>query len=547
MKKEDVSRITTVIKVLAKHGLGGILSKYGFAWYLPIFQRGTGTLPEDLPRRIRLSMEELGGAYIKLGQLLSVRPDLIPQKYCDEFSKLQDEVPPEPLAVVEKTIEQEFGKPWRTYFMHIDPKPLGSASVAQVHKARLRNGKAVAIKVQRQNIKQKFAADIHIIRYIGQKLQKHLQNTVNIIQITDEFERYTKKELDFTVEAGHIDEICSGAKSNGVVIPKVFWAYTAEKILTMEYLDGIKLSEMKRADKPHAAKVLVDAFIEQIFACGTFHADLHPGNILLLRNGKIGMLDFGIVGHLDARTRKLGLELYMALLNRDPREIAEVLLKYGAPTSKTKIDSFIQDATELVNSWWESNPEKRKVSHLLHQLFVLCARHYIRMPVDTILLGKGMMTVEATAHYLDPHFNFVEYSQPRIIHLLKKQHAAKKTLISFAQRARSFAAAMSEIPSKTLDTIDRLREQGVTVSLKDTQFRHIGKDLNLSSNRLSYAMIAAACILAGSLMINVGPKLADYSLISLLSLTIASVFIIILFVSINREHKAAYDLHEDST
>lgn len=547
MKKEDVSRITSVIRVLSKNGLGGILSRYGFAWYLPIFKRGAGKLPEDLPRRLRLSMEELGGAYIKLGQLLSVRPDLVPQEYCDEFSKLQDDVPPEPLTVVEKTIEQEFGKPWKTFFTHIDPKPLGSASVAQVHKARLRNGKAVAIKIQRPGIKQKFSSDIHIIRYIGQKLQKHLQNTVNIIQIADEFERYTKKELDFTVEAGHIDEICSGAASHGAVIPKVFWTYTTERILTMEYLDGVKLSDMKRTDKPHAARALVDTFIEQIFSCGIFHADLHPGNILLLKNGKLGLLDFGIVGHLDARTRKLGLELYMSVLNRDPREISEILLKYGAPSSRTKIDSFIQDVSDLNNSWWESNPEKRKVSHLLHQLFVLCSRHHIRMPADTILLGKGMMTVEATAHYLDPHFNFVAYSQPRILSLLKKQHAAKKTLVHFTQRARIFAEAMSEIPSKALDTIDRLREQGVTVSLKDTQFRHIGKDLNLSSNRLSYAMIAAACILAGSLMINVGPKLAEYSLISLLSLSIASIFIIILFISIQREHKTAYDPHEDST
>ncbi len=545
MKKEDVSRITTVIRVLAKHGLGGLLGKYGFSFYLPIFKRGAGKLPEDLPRKLRLSMEELGGAYIKLGQLLSVRPDLVPQEYCDEFAKLQDEVPPEPLTIAEKTIEQEFKKPWRTIFTHIDPKPLGSASVAQVHKARLRNGKAVAIKVQRPDIKQKFASDIDIIRYLGQKLQKHLQNEVNIIQIADEFERYTKKELDFTIEAGHIDEICSAASPRGIVVPKVFWAYTTEKILTMEYLDGVKLSEMKMTDKPQAARVLVDAFVEQIFSCGTFHADLHPGNILLLKNGKLGLLDFGIVGHLDARTRKLGLELYMAVLNRDPREISEILLKYGAPSSKTKIDAFMQDTSELVNYWWESNPEKRKVSQLLHQLFVLCARHHVRMPTDTILLGKGLMTVEATARLLDPHFNFVAYSQPRILQLLKKQHAPQKTLVNFTQRARLFAEAISEIPSKTVDVLDRIKHDGVTISLRDTQFRHIGQDLNRSSNRLSYAMIAAACILAGSLMIDIGPKIADYSLISLLSLGIASIFIIILFISITREQKKPYDLHEE--
>ncbi|MEM3153994.1 MAG: AarF/UbiB family protein [Candidatus Woesearchaeota archaeon] len=543
MQKEDVVRIKQVITVLAKHGLGGILSTYGFAWYVPIFKR-SAKLPEDMPKRLRMSMEELGGAYIKLGQLLSVRPDLVPQEYCDEFAKLQDEVPPEPISAVEKTIEVEFGKPWRAIFTHIDPRPLGSASVAQVHKARLRNGKAVAIKVQRQDVHQKFSTDIAIIRYIGQKLQKHLHNNINIAQIVDEFERYTKKELDFTIEASHISEICSCVKTRNVVIPKVFWPYTTERVLAMEYLEGTKLSEMKITDKPHAAKAIVDAFVDQLFTCGTFHADLHPGNVLLMGNNKVGLLDFGIVGHLDTRTRKLGLELYLAVLERDPRHIAQILLKYGTPSSKTDINTFVENVGELVYSWWESNPEKRKISQLLHKLFILCAKHHIRMPADTILLGKGMMTVEATAHLLDPHFNLVTYSQPRITQLLKKQHAPQKEIKHFAERARLFAEAISELPARTLDTIDRLREYGVTVSLKDTQFRHIGKDLNLSSNRLSYALIAAACILAGSLMINIGPKIADYSIISLASLTVASVFVIILFISITREHTTPYDPHD---
>jgi len=546
MKKEDVTRIATVIRVLAKHGLGGILSKYGFAWYLPIFKRGTTELPQDLPKKLRLSMEELGGAYIKLGQLLSLRPDLIPQEYCDEFSKLLDEVPSESLAAVEKTIEEEFKKPVSAIFTHIDPKPLGSASVAQVHKARLKNGTAVAVKVQRSDIKQKFYADIDIIRFIGKKLQKHLQNNINIALIVDEFERYTKKELDFTVEAGHIDEIREETKSRSIIVPKVFWAQTTEKILTMEYLDGTKLSEIKQTAKPHAARVLLDAFVDQIFQGGTFHADLHPGNVLMLKNGKLGMLDFGIVGHLDARTKKLGLELYLAVLERDPREIAEVLLKYGTPSSRTSTDAFIQNVTELVNSWWDTNPEKRKVSHLMHLLFILSARHNIRLPADTILLGKAMVTVESTAKQIDPHFNFVSYSQPKIAELLKKQRAPRTLLEHFTKRARVFAEALSEIPSRTLDTIDRIREEGVSINLRDNQFRHLGKDINLSSNRLSYALVAAALIVAGSLMIDIGPRIESYSIISLLSLSIAGFFVMVLFISITREGRPRYDKHDES-
>ncbi|VVB80800.1 protein kinase UbiB [uncultured archaeon] len=539
MNTGNIERITYVIKVLSKHGLAGILSRYGFSWYLPFFSRRS-ELPLDLPKRLRESMEELGGAYIKLGQLLSIRPDLVPQEYCDEFAKLLDEVPPETLETVEQTISQEFRS---TPFSHIDAKPLGSASVAQVHKARLKTGKAVAVKVQRPDVAKAFSADIDIIRYIAQKLQKHLHNNLNIPVIVDEFENYTKKELNFTIEASHIDEI-QKADSHLVVVPKVYWAYTTEKVLTMEYLDGTKLSETSKTDKPHIAKLLIDAFLEQIFKNGTFHADLHPGNILLMKNGKIGLLDFGIVGHIDKKTQEFGLKLYLAIIERDFQKISEVLLSYGTPSSRTDVKEFTNAVQELLAKWWDSNPEKRKATHLMHQLFILCYNHNIQLPKDTILLGKGMITAESTAKQLDPKFNFVTYSQPKIIHLLKQQKTPGKLLERFAQRSKQFAEAASEIPGKTVEALDAIKQGRVEFHLDDTRFRHLGKDINLSSNRLSYSMVAAALIMAAALLTGFGPKVETYSIISLICLAVATIFILALFVSIAREGKPRYDNHE---
>jgi ubiquinone biosynthesis protein len=543
MKLENVKRVTHVIRVLAKHGLGGVLSKYGFAWYLPILKRGDTEIPADLPAKLRKAMEELGGAYIKLGQLLSIRPDLVPQEYCDEFSKLLDEVPPEPVSTVEQVISKEFKHPAKDLFMHIDPRPLGSASVAQVHKARLKNGQAVAIKVQRPEIAKTFASDIDIIRYIASKIQKHLHDHINLAAIVNEFEKYTKKELNFTIEASHIDDIRTTNTSLNIVIPKVYWATTTEKVLTMEYLEGIKLSEAKKDEKSRISKILADSFVEQIFKGGTFHADLHPGNVLILKNKKLGLLDFGIVGHIDDKTRKLGLELYLSILERDPRHIASVLLKYGTPSSKTNIETFTRAVSDLLNDWWDTNPEKRRVSHLMDRLFVLCARHHIRLPNDTILIGKGMITVEATARKLDSHFNFVEYSAPRITALLKEQRTPKKIVERFTKRSRAFAEALSELPGRIVETVDAMKRTGLNIELKDSQFRHLGQDINLSSNRLSYAMICASLIMAGSLMIEVGPKIGTYSVISLVSLSAAAVFVAALFISIAREHTSKHDPH----
>jgi len=413
-----------------------------------------------------------------------------------------------------------------------------------VHKARIKTGKAVAVKVQRPDLAKTFKADIDIIRYIAQKIQKHLKNDIDIALIIDEFERYTKKELDFTIEASHIDDIRKAITSRKIVAPHVFWSHTTEKVLTMEYLEGTKLSEVKKSDKPHVARALVDAFIQQIFENGTFHADIHPGNVLLLKNGKIGLLDFGIVGHIDDKTRKLGLDLYLAILERDPGQISEVLLKYGTPGSKTHINAFEEAISELINDWWDTNPEKRRISYLMHQLFILCARHHIRLPTDTILLGKGMMTVESTARQLDPEFNFVAYSQPKIAQLLKQQRTPRKLISRFVTRSRAFAEAIAELPGKTLEAVDSLKRTGLSISLKDTQFRHLGQDINLSSNRLSYSLISAALILAGALMIEIGPKIGTYSVISIISLSIAALFAIILFVSVAREHTTKHDPHE---
>lgn len=542
METEEIRRIGNVIQVLSKNGLGGILAKYGFSWYMPIFKRGTTELPPDLPQKLRKSMEELGGAYVKLGQLLSIRPDLIPQEYCDEFAKLQDEVPAESIETIQQVIIQEFHKPIKDYFTTIDPRPLGSASIAQVHKARLKNGKAVAIKVQRPEIAKKFYADIQIIRHIAQKIQNKIG--LNIPVIINEFERYTKKELNFTIEATHIDEIRDSLKSRNITIPQVYWATTTEKILTMEYLDGVKLTEATPSQKTHIIKTVLDEFLQQIFQNGTFHADLHPGNILQLKNGKIGLLDYGIVGNIDKKTRQLGLKLYLAIIERDTREITQILLQYGTPSSKTNIQNFQQAINEQVSNWWENTPEKRRVTRLMHDLFILCTKYGILLPTDTILLGKGLVTIEATAKQLDSKFNFVEYSEKKIIELMKQEKTPRKTIEQYLKRSKTFAEAIVKLPSRAIETLDALKQGRVDLHLDDSKFRHLGKDINLSSNRLSYAMISAALILSSSMLVNTGPKIGTYSAISIISLATATLFVLFLFLSITKEGNPKYDNHE---
>ena len=331
MMNPELSRLKEVVNTLSKKGLNTYIIRYGFAQYLPFFNRKTQLVPFDLAQKLRETMEELGGAYIKLGQMLSLRPDLIPAAYCDEFGKLLDNVPAESIDTVKQIVEKAFNHPVKDIFSHIDPRPLGSASIAQVHKARLKNGNAVAIKVQRPGAEEQFKSDISIMKHLALKISKHFQNHVNPLIIVEEFERYTQEELNFETEAEHIEQMLTLAPRH-ITIPKVYSEYTNKTVLTMQYLDGAKVIDLSSAKKKQVLNVLVPALISQVFEQGVFHADLHPGNILLLDNGNVGLLDFGIVGSIDDSTRKRGLDLYLAILSRDTRTITEILLTYGTPS-----------------------------------------------------------------------------------------------------------------------------------------------------------------------------------------------------------------------
>jgi len=540
--KSNISRITHVISVLSKHHLGGALVTFGFGHYMPIFKRKEGKLPADFAKHLREAFEELGGAYIKLGQLLAMRPDLVPLSFCEEFSKLLDDVPAEPIETMLTVIEQEFGKPASALFSHIDPRPLGSASVAQVYKARTKTGKAVAIKIQRPNIAEQFRADIDVMRFIAQKLAKTTPE-LNTPLIIDEFERYTKKELDFTIEAHNIETIHDGNTIRTITIPKVYWETTTEKVITLEYLDGKKLTQAQ-GNQPKIARELLDTFLQQVFTIGTFHADLHPGNVLLMNQTHIGLLDFGIVGHLDKKTQAFGLQLYTAIVSNDYERVSEILLSFGTPTSNTNERLFKQNVQDSLDKWWGAHPFKRHVTRLFHELFNLCSKHKIILPRDVVLLAKGLVTVESTARHLDPKIDFMTYTQPKIIALLKKQKTPKKIISSFTEQTKEFAKALSSLPFDAQRALKSIERGNVVLKLDDTKFRHIGKDINTSSNRLSYSLVAAALIVASALFLNTGPKFAEVSIISLFGLAFAGFFIGALIRSIMKEGKPKYDNHE---
>jgi ubiquinone biosynthesis protein len=545
---EDARRVAEIVRVFARHGLAPVAIQAGLASAVPLLQRfKPGKLPADTPRAVRESFEELGAAFIKLGQMLSLRPDLIPHEYSDEFRKLLDEIPPEPFEDIRKVVEQEFRKPLRVLFREFDPKPVGSASVAQVHRARLPDGTRVVVKVQRPGVRDRFGVDIELLRFLAYKLEPRFAGReYSPTEVVREFERYTRNELSFSFEARAIERFRRNLQgSRTVVVPRVFWDRTTDRVLTMEEIPGVKLSEVimrgQRIDRRTVIRRLVDLSITQLFEKDLFHADLHPGNILLMRDGRIGLLDFGIVGSLDESLRHAGLELFLAIVERDSERAARTMLKVGTATERTDIGLFRQDVRTVMAEWGFDGGRVR-ATHVLHLLLNQAVKHHIRVPPDIVLLAKALMTVEGSCRALDPDFSFLEYGLPRLDALLRKRRAPGAVAGRLLRRGSQVGEILADLPAEALEAFERLKTGRIRIDMRDTDMRHLGMDMNLSFNRLSYAMIAAAFIIGGAMVVQIGPKVAGYSVFTVASVIIAAMLCIVLLYSVWREGRA---LHKD--
>jgi ubiquinone biosynthesis protein len=547
-----VARAGQVVNVLFRNGLGYFVHELGLKWHLPFLSKLSpkGKPPADLPVRLRKSMEELGGAYLKLGQFLSLRPDLLPQEYCDEFRKLLDKIPPMSFSRVEQVISANLKGPVKVFFSHIDPNPIGSASIAQVHRAKLKNGRNVVVKVQRPEAREQFKADINIMQFLARKIEKRLSLPVSPMTIVKEFERYTAQELNFVIEARYIDQFYQHFKKSGkVVVPQVHWASTTSQVLTMDYIDGKDLNEAimhaSQKERKQLAKTVADAAFDQVLKLGLFHADMHPGNIVVLPGNKIGLLDFGIVGSLDEKLVGQTVALYAALVNKEPKTITSVLLKAGIVEQGASIDELQRDVEAIVNGWYGTELGKVRVTQMMQMLFESATKNGIRMPVSFILLGKALVTVEGTCLVLDPQFNFVEYSQPKILRIAKEQKRPKMLVKRFAKVSRQYGELIAGLPQQASDALERVKAGTVDLRIKETDVKHLGMDLNRSSNRLSYAMIIASLIITAALLVDIPPKIGSFSVFTLASAFFAIILLGALVVSVWREGSSRYDPHNE--
>ncbi len=428
---------------------------------------------ENLPQRLREMLTDLGPTFIKFGQILSMRPDFIPQEYVNELKKLQDEVPPFSFNEVNQIIKNEFGKPISEIFKSFEERPVAAASLSQVHVAFLKNGKKVAVKVQRPNIHHIIEKDLRIISYLASLLEKYVPETRNFrpTAAAKEFANYTLKELDFFTEGKNADRFRYNFRNDkGIKIPIIYWDYTTKKVLTMEFIEGIKMGDlqsMKRNNIDH--KILAEnctrACAEPILTHGFFHADPHPGNVWVVEGSKVCYLDFGMVGVVTTEMKKQMLLFFMALLNKEVDSALRHLLKLTEQLPDANIEQFKRDASDMIYSLYIDSTKKKTLAKTFYQIVSSAAKQGIIFPSNMILLAKSLMTGETMCLMTHKDFDLIENSKPTIEKIFQEEFGLQKMVQSFQQNIPEFLELFERLPSAGLGFLTKLEKGEINVNL----------------------------------------------------------------------------------
>ena len=546
-----IRRYRTILGVLIKYGFGHFVEQLNIDYYLELGKRivTLDKIPKELerlsqPQRLRLVMEELGPTFIKLGQLLSTRPDVLSQEYVAEFSKLQDKVPAVSLDEINTQIQQELGYPAEELFAEFDNEPLAAASIAQVHRGRLKSGEEVVFKVRRPGIAKVIETDIDVLMGLAYLIEQHVP-TVAIydpVGLVKEFRRSIMREINFTREGRTVDRFAVNfAESETVYTPKIFWAYSGELVLTMEYVPGIKISDLEKLtelgyDLKEIARRGADAFLKQVLDYGLFHADPHPGNVFILPGQVICMLDYGMVGRLGKDLKDQLIELLQALLDKDVDRIISQLLYSGELTDISDLKNLRRDLHDFIEDYYDIVLQDIKVGRLLSEFIEILTHHHIHFPADYMLLAKALVIMEGVGRQLDPDFNMISHMRPYIKKLIFERFSPKNMSAQASRIAHAYASLAKNLPHDIKEFLNRLNRNQFKIDLEHRGLEKLVTDLDRSSNRVSFAVVIGSLIVGSSLVMQIdkGPIIFGFPLLGLLGYSIAGLLGLWLAVGILR-------------
>ncbi|MBF2084643.1 AarF/ABC1/UbiB kinase family protein [Thermoleptolyngbya sp. C42_A2020_037] len=508
--------LSQLVQTSSRQGeIAEVVLRHGWDYMRRLLSGGKLDEPKlPTPAVLRNILVDLGPVYVKLGQLLSTRPDLLPPDYIEALSTLQAKVPPVEWAEIEAVIRESVSCPVEDVFLAINPEPVAAGSIAQTHRATLKDGREVALKVQRPGLLPVVEQDIALIRAIASLVaQTEFGKLYDVVTLAEEFSQALRAELRFTQEATYTDQLRTNLGRSRwfdpaqLVVPQIIWEHTTDQLLVMEWLDGKPLllaefahAEDERSEKRAIANLLLRAFFQQVCLDGFFHADPHPGNLFYLSDGRVALLDCGMVGRLDPRTQDILLELILAIVSLDAQRCAQLTLQLAPSEEPINLTRLETDYERLLRQYYSLNLGQINFSLLFYEVLQAARKNKIRVPGNLGLCAKAIANLEGVARTLDPEFNFSEQIRPLMTDLFRRKLVGDAPLPAFLRTLLDVKNLSLQSPRQVELLLDRVTSETLNWNLTVRELDTLRRTVDSSANRLSFSIVVGALIMGAAII-----------------------------------------------
>jgi ubiquinone biosynthesis protein len=535
---------------LAKYGFEDLMAHPPFNRFLPKSERlipvrdGRPVVEFTRYQRIRMVCEELGATFIKFAQIASNRPDVLPEDLIAELAQFQDHGPAVPKEAVKEVLEEELKRPLEEIFEHINYKPIASASMAQVHRARLRGGKEVVLKVQRPGIQWTIEEDIIILRQLAQMLEHYFPQyeAFQPLELVKMFERSIRKELKFTVEATNVRRFQQQFKGNeAIYVPDVYPEFTTDRVLCMEYIDGVKITDVAALEGfgmtgPELALKGIGLYFEQVFEHGFFHADPHPGNIFVLPDKKVCFIDYGMMGTVIESDKELLADLLLSVHNQEVAGLRKALLKFASDDKKIDVKSLDYDIIDFFTEYSNMTIDEIEGEEIIQALNSLFFDYKIKVPSNLLLLLKALVIIEGVGLTLDPKYNIIKNIEPYVRRLLEHKYAPAKLRKNMTKAVGDLSRLATTLPEELESIIRKVRQGKLHIEFEHKGLTPLYEKMETVSNRIAFTLLLVALILGSSIIVvaNVPPFVYNIPLVGFIGFLISGFLALRLLFSIMR-------------
>ncbi len=520
----DMGRLNAILGVLIRHGFGDSVRRLGLADSLEKaghalrWEHAADLARLEPPVQVRLALEELGPAFVKLGQILAGRADLFGPEWIAEFEKLHSHVPAVPLETLRPQLRDDLGGEPEAVFARFDAEPLAAASIAQVHRAQLQDGTEVVVKIRRPGITDTIEADLRLLARLAALAEAELPNLkpYRPRQLVRELARSLQRELDLASECRNAERVAAHfADQPWIVVPRVHWAHTTERVNVQDFIAGIPGPELDRLDAEGLDRNLLarrgsQAVLKMIVEDGFFHADPHPGNVFYLPGNRIAFIDFGMVGRLSQRRREELLSLLLGLVERNPQAVADVLLDWTGDDDHGVQLALLETEIEAFVDQYHGTPlAQLDLGRMLADVTALLREHHLGLPSDMALLIKAFITLEGMGRNLDPGFHMTTEALPMLRQVVRARYEPKAMATRAWHTLRRTLAVAEQLPRDVSRLLRNARRGRVQVGIELAHLKRVGDQIDRAANRLAMALVIAALVIGSSIVMTVqgGPTL----------------------------------------